>query len=403
MLKLLHTSDWHLGKKLFKKERSQEHQMFLDWLLDTIKEQSIDVLLIAGDIFDSPTPPNSALKMYYDFLAAVAKFECLVYLISGNHDSAGLLESTDAILHEKNINVSTKLHEDYSKHCVQILNKDKTESIRLKTLPYFRSHEILQWTSTYYDLSKLGFEERIKAISATLKKFLDFWPPDLVDGPCILMSHHLFGNFLEAGSEQSLSLSGLDSIPVELLKEFDYVALGHIHKTQYIRKNPPVLYPGSPLPMRFSESNNKSISIIKVQSQEITHELISIPVFKPLIQARCHSDNIKNCIDELKEQHKDHCYLELLIDMDGPMAGTIDQVRSLLEHSSIELLSYIPQYEQQTSQDSIRSSEVHNYGMEELFEKYYKIKFPENKISKRLHEDFITLLNDINQESNENS
>lgn len=403
MLKLLHTSDWHLGKKLFKKERHPEHQQFLDWLLSTIQEHAIDVLLIAGDIFDSPNPPNTALKMYYDFLADVAKCECQVYLISGNHDSAGLLESTQAILQDKSINVSTKLHDDYSKHCFQILNKDKTESIRLKTLPYFRSHEILQWTSKNFDLSQLSIDDRVQAITATLKGFLDFWPESLEDGRSILMSHHLFGSFLEAGSEQSLSLSGLDSIPVSLLKNFDYIALGHIHKTQYICKSPPVIYPGSPIPMRFSESNDKSISIISINSNELTHELIKIPVFIPLIQVKCSVDDIKTKLQELKELQKSDCYLELIVNMDAPQAGTMDNVRTLLDGSCIQLLSFIPQYEQQLQENTISSSEVHNYGMEELFEKYFQQKFPEVSIPANLRDDFKTLLGDIYQESNENT
>jgi exonuclease SbcD len=412
MLKLLHTSDWHLGKKLFKKERTEEHEQFLSWLLELLKKEDIDVLLIAGDIFDSPTPPNYALKMYYDFLAEASKLNCKVYIISGNHDSAGLLLSTHSFLKDKEIHVDTTLQSDFSKHCHQVYNKDGSHSVVLKTLPYFRSHEILEWASTDYDLSKLDHEDRISAISNTLKKFLDFWPKETLkeidSTPRLLMSHHLFGSFIEAGSEQSLSLSGLDSIPVSLLEDFDYVALGHIHKTQYIRKNPPVIYPGSPIAMRFSESNKKSVSLIEVSkdsqkdTSKLSHKLIEIPIFKALIQKRCALEELDEILNQIINDNastpKMQCYLELIVEMNGPQAGTIDKVRAYLENTNIELLSFIPQYK--TSELSqLTSSEIHSYRIDELFEKYYQTKFPEKKMSTQLRQDFKDLIQQIQTEN----
>ena len=406
MLKLLHTSDWHLGKKLFKKERTEEHQQFLDWLLNLLREEAIDVLLIAGDIFDSPNPPNSALKMYYDFLAQVTKLNCKVYLISGNHDSAGLLQSTSAFLQEKDVYIDTHLKNDFSLHCHRIYNADKSISIALKTLPYFRGHEILEWASQDYDLSKLEHDDRVEAISNTLKKFLNYWPKDMLEVPQILMSHHLFGSFIEAGSEQSLSLSGLDSIPVSMLKNYDYVALGHIHKTQYISHTPTVIYPGSPIPMRFSESNNKCVSIIQVNKDQsayqLSHQLIDIPIFKYLIQKKCAlqqlDDVLKNLISEQSKQSHKECFLELIVQMDEPMPGTVDRIRNQLENSNIELLSFIPQY--QTSEyEQLTSSDVHSYALEELFEKYYQQKYPEKEISSILKQDFLDLIQKIQDEN----
>ncbi len=101
-MKVLHTSDWHLGKRLEQCERTDEHQQFLDWLLQTIRHQEIAVLIIAGDVFDTGTPSNTALKQYYDFLWALRTTSCReVIVIGGNHDSVSTLNAPRYLLYSK--------------------------------------------------------------------------------------------------------------------------------------------------------------------------------------------------------------------------------------------------------------------------------------------------------------
>lgn len=400
-LKILHTSDWHLGKKLFKKDRVFEHEQFLDWLIQTIKIHDIDALLIAGDIFDSVNPPNSALKMYYDFLANVAQLGVGTYIISGNHDSSGLIKSAQAILEDKDIKLSTHLEYNITEHCEKIWSKDKSFYIRLKSLPYFRNYEILNWISSQQSLINIDHDERVNLISNTLKHFFDSWPDDYNDKyPSILMAHHLFGNFIEAGSEQALSLSGLDSIPVELIKNFDYVALGHIHKTQYISKAPVVLYPGSPIPMRFSESNKKAISLLKCSSEKIEHELIDIPNFITLIQLKTNLKDIFKDLEKLILNTSKTSYLELILEMDKPSSGITDLVREKLLNSNIELLSFCPQFSQdKDNKATLRESQ--SFNIEDLFKLYYQEKFHSSEVDNELLEEFHNLLEIVRNEDSQ--
>jgi exonuclease SbcD len=399
-IRILHTSDWHLGKKLFKRERTQEHQAFLSWLLSVIKEREVDALLIAGDIFDSPTPPTSALKMYYDFLAQLSELNCHAYIISGNHDSAGLLQSTQSLLNDKNIFLNTSLAPDYSLHCHKIWDKEHKSYVKLKSLPYFRNHELLDWVKNSFDLSQITLDNKVEILTKTLTDFFHYWPESFDDmAPSILMGHHLFGSFIEAGSEQSLSLSGLDSIPSSLLKDFQYVALGHIHKTQYICHEPPMVYPGSPMAMRFSESNQKTVSLIECQGQELEHELLAIPVFKPLIQKKCDVSEVDRILCQIMEENKNQdAYLELMVQMDSPRSGLTDHIRDVLKDSHIELLSFIPQY-QVEEQENIVSSDIHQYGIQDLFEKYYQQKFPDQNIPQELLSDFKDLIDEVGHEN----
>src|SRR3954470_14268033 len=114
MLKVLHTADWHLGKRLENCDRTEEHQYFLDWLIKELDNQSIDVLIIAGDIFDSNSPSNTSLKQYYDFLRKVNATSCQdVIIIGGNHDSVSTLNAPKELLAFFNVHIVGGVPDDF--------------------------------------------------------------------------------------------------------------------------------------------------------------------------------------------------------------------------------------------------------------------------------------------------
>jgi exonuclease SbcD len=213
-MRLLHTSDWHLGKRLFKLDRAQEHGLFLEWLIEIIKQKEIDILLIAGDVFDTPTPPHQALETFYNFLHRVStETKTQTLIIAGNHDSGLLLEAPSKILAPHRVKVWGKLSEKQEDHWIRIGNID------ICAIPFFRSFELLPQ----------GEGDALLALKSYLSRQRE--------GMQLLMLHHLAGIYEAAGSEQVITLSGVDSIPSEILKTFDYVALGHIHKPQKIAPN----------------------------------------------------------------------------------------------------------------------------------------------------------------------
>ena len=108
--KVLHTSDWHLGKKLYRLSRIEEQKLFLNWLSDLIITENIDALFIAGDIFDTPNPPSNALKIYFQFLKNVTdNSHCHIYIIAGNHDSGRFLEAPSGLLEDHRVTVIGQL------------------------------------------------------------------------------------------------------------------------------------------------------------------------------------------------------------------------------------------------------------------------------------------------------
>jgi exonuclease SbcD len=270
-VRILHTSDWHLGKKLYKKERVEEHQLFLQWLLEQIPANKIEVLVIAGDVFDTPIPTTTSLTLFFKFLKDLESYSedkggplKKVLILAGNHDSAKLLESPRPFLNQKFIKVVGSLRAPDSLEEKDILAwqhqygeriiKDNKEYF-FCLLPFFRTREILDnpWLKLELE-NKSKLEKEEISIDETLLLSLELFLKNLtpskeniqLNQKKILIGHHLFGSFISAGSEQSVALSGLDSLPLTTFQNWDLLLLGHIHKYQVVRKDPPAIYCGSP-------------------------------------------------------------------------------------------------------------------------------------------------------------
>lgn len=393
--KVLHTSDWHLGKKLFKQSRLQEQKLFLNWLTETIIERDISILLISGDIFDVPNPPNEATKLYFSFLNEVSeRSKCEVVIIPGNHDSSAFISAPLEILKKHKIHIISGLNNYKEKNIVQIQGDSNVE---IKALPYFRTYEL------YNEIEEIYEKVEPDLIESYLKDFFNYWPCHNTQSYKIIMGHHAFGSFSATGSEQALMLSGLESIPTHWLGDnFDYMALGHIHKPQSIDKNKNVFYSGSPIPLRFSEKHNKKCNLITIEGNKGEVSFIDIPTFRHIIQIKTTKDKIFSDIDKALEGIKNEleAFIEIIIKLDEPDNKFNDQVFDYINNKSAKLLSFIPEYTKSTEhEDSIGTDIIYNNNISELFQIYYKQKYPESsEVPKQLLKNFVTNLEELNNE-----
>ncbi len=373
-MKILHTSDWHLGKRLMKLDRGEEHEGFLNWLLDTLKSEKIDLLLVAGDIFDVPNPPHQSLELFYKFLHRVSvetKTETLI--IAGNHDSGILLDAPKELLKTHRVKVWGKLSQNPADHWTTISN-----AFDVCALPFFRSFELLPQ----------GEGDAIEA----LKKYV----VREKSRPTLLLFHHLAGIYESSGSEQVVSLSGVDSIPVELLKDFDYVALGHIHKPQKISEN--AYYSGSPIPLRFSETLAKSVMILDLNDSKISISKLPIPVLRPLHLVKAEIGNWKEKLEALPEWKGLTPMVELQLTLKEPQLGISEEIREVLLKKGMELLSFIPLYE--TSENKREKREdLFELSPTDLFADYYSFRYPGETLSDEVKEDFKALLTKVKDAS----
>ena len=287
-MKVLHTADWHLGKKLEGEDRVEEHQQFLDWLLVVLNEQQVDVLLIAGDVFDTGMPSNQSLKQYYSFLWQVKNTCCKhVIIVGGNHDSVSTLNAPKEILKHLDIHIIGGVPEHFEEQLIEIKNKVGEVELLICAVPFLRDKDIkLSMAGETLDEK----EWRIKqAVVEYYERFVPFVQPYQTKQIPIIATGHLFaaGAVATPESEKDIFVGNLGQIGAEQFpKAFNYVALGHLHKPQMVNKNPNIRYSGSPIALSFSENNDpKQVLILTIDKTGVNNiETISIPGLRPLIR-----------------------------------------------------------------------------------------------------------------------
>lgn len=383
-LKILHTSDWHLGKKIYKTSRLEEQKLFLDWLLDFIIQEDIDALIVAGDIFDTPRPSDQTLHVYFNFLEnLVKKTSTHLYLISGNHDSGRFLEAPKAILDRDRIHLNGIFDPTLPIESYQHRLSDGDQSSALITLmPYFRSFDLAIAPESEAREQQDTDEQILHGLAHFFQSAAANWQNEVEKH--LLVAHHLFGSFQAAGSEQGLNLSGLETIPLSLLDQhFDYVALGHIHNPQWVKhQNPKTRYSGSPIAFRFSETKEKSITYLVIDKDRLDAKAVAIPCFRPLIQLKTtqqtYLEEMQLLLKELPSATLP-ALIEVYCEISSPQAGLADTLRQMCQGFACELVSVqtFMSKDKTQDEDQIKHRPLLST-TESLFELFYQQKFPES-------------------------
>ena len=257
-MKFLHLADLHIGKKLNEYPLFDDQRFVLEQALKLAKNEQVDAILIAGDVYDSSAPSAEAMDFYDWFLNELHKLSCPIITISGNHDSAERLNVASSILRESQIFIVTKIEDALSPIAVKGVN--------IYPLPYFRPSDV----NRAFDVECRSYESAMKEVLSRIKL-------DEVQAN-ILLTHQAIlplGLKIEAsGSETSLdideggSVGGSEAIDVSLFKRFDYLALGHIHKAQSIAAN--ARYPGALLKYHVKEASAKrSFTIVDIEEKNV--------------------------------------------------------------------------------------------------------------------------------------
>ncbi|QRO14310.1 exonuclease SbcCD subunit D C-terminal domain-containing protein [Moraxella osloensis] len=299
MLTLLHTSDWHLGRRLYGKPRYDEFKQFLDWQLQTLREQKVDVLLIAGDIFDTTAPSNQAQNLYYDFLSQVCDTDCRhVIIVAGNHDSASFLEAPKQLLKSFNIHIIGSMTDTPTDEVITLLDKAGQPELIVMAVPYLRDRDV----RTVGHGERLDDKERklAQGIKAHYAQIADIAIAQQAQLKAkykrsipIVATGHLFtvgGQTMEGDGVRDLYVGSLGSIGAEIFHpQIDYVALGHLHIPQAVGGQPHIRYAGSPIAMGFGESRQqKQVHLLRFDANP---DLLSQPLQtltiqkKPLVSA----------------------------------------------------------------------------------------------------------------------
>ena len=306
-MKILHTADWHLGKKLHKYELSKDHQLFLDWLINFIQEQNIDLLLISGDVFDLANPPIEARAMYYWFLRQMIQLKCKIIITGGNHDSAQMLDAPKDILNLLDITVVGGAINPIENEVIVL------ENLVVCAVPYLRDADLRQAIEGESGASRVeNVRLGIKKHYDTLAEICQEKYPNL---PKIAMGHLYAHGVSTSESEREIQIGNEAGIDSDCFSQtFDYVALGHIHRPQIIGGNERIRYSGSPIPLSFSEKNDQKIVLFLEVSDNKIQEIktIDVPKFRDL-------KRISGTLEEVKSKliaHQNEAQLQAFLEVE---------------------------------------------------------------------------------------
>lgn len=285
-MRLIHTSDWHLGQLFFTKSRAAEHQAFLGWLIDQVEAHQVDAVVVAGDIFDTGAPPSYARQLYNRFVVDLQRTGCQLIVLGGNHDSVATLNESRELLACLNTTVIANVKADHRPQLCVLNQRDGTPGALLCAIPFLRPRDLLLSRAGQSGSEKqLALQEAIAAHYHTLhQSALEKRDQLGLPLPIIATGHLTTVGVSTTDSVRDIYIGTLDAFPAQAFPPVDYIALGHIHRAQCVAKTEHIRYSGSPIPLSFDEANNqKSVYLLEFDGGALAGvDTLPVPVTQPL-------------------------------------------------------------------------------------------------------------------------
>ena len=296
-MKILHTSDWHLGQSFFTKSRKNEHAAFLKWLLQQVEVHQIDAIIVAGDVFDTGTPPSYARELYHAFIGELQGMQCTLVVLGGNHDSVSVLNESKALLKYLNSHVIASTYGELSEQVITLNDRKGQPSAVLCAVPFIRPRDVLVSEAGQSGTDKrqaLGgaikqhygalYHEALSLRASIEEKQGEEGSKNSAAIPIIATGHLTALGVSQSESVRDIYIGTLEGFDAKGFPPADYIALGHIHRPQKVAKTEHIRYSGSPIPLSFDELNTqKQVVLITFESESTTPTISTLPV--PRFQA----------------------------------------------------------------------------------------------------------------------
>ena len=394
MIRILHTADWHLGQTFFGYDRMEEHEVFLNWLADELRQKEIDALIIAGDVFDVSNPSAASQSMYYQFIYRVTAENpyLQIVIVAGNHDSAARLEAPLPLLQAMRTEVRGVVRKleggeiDYDHLTVELKNRKGEVELLCMAVPFLRQGD-------YPAVQTEGnpYAEGVCELYAQLLQRL--WKRR-TENQAILAIGHLQATGSEIAekdySERTV-IGGLECVSPEAFSEqIAYTALGHIHKAQRVSGRENVRYAGSPIPMSFAEKHYHhgvvmvtfdggcAVDIERLECPKLI-PLVSVPNGEPVSP-----EAILEALKELPETEAVAPYLEVKVLLEEPEPMLRQEIEEALADKNYRLARIVSTYRTETG-NTTKENENWKRGLQEMsplqiaqsaFEKIYQVEMP---------------------------
>ncbi|MEB8476421.1 MULTISPECIES: exonuclease SbcCD subunit D C-terminal domain-containing protein [Acidithiobacillus] len=343
-MRVLHTSDWHIGRTLYGRKRYEEFEAFLTWLAETIQQNEIDALLVAGDVFDTSAPSNRAQELYYRFLCRVAASSCRhVVVVAGNHDSPSFLNAPKELLKALDVHVVGSSTDSPEDEVLVLRNEQDAPELIVCAVPYLRDRDIrVAEAGESVEDKERKLIDGIRTHYAAIAALAEQKREELgVDIPIVAMGH-LFtagGQTVDGDGVRELYVGSLAHVTAGIFPAcFNYLALGHLHVPQKVNGSETIRYSGSPLPMGFGEAKQqKSVCQVEFHSTAASVQLIDVPIFQKLERVKGGWDGISNRILELSARDSQG-WLEVIYEGDEVIGDLRERLEAAISGTQMEIL-----------------------------------------------------------------
>jgi len=371
-MRIIHTADWHLGQFFYSKSRAREHQAFLDWLLDQIVQHQVDALIIAGDLFDTGSPPSYAREMFNRFVVALQPSGCQLVVLAGNHDSVATLNESRELLACLNTQVITSATPQGEQQVLTLKQRDGAPGALLCAIPYLRPRDILRSQA-----GQSGREKQISLLEAIEQHYQHCFAAaqaqrDAQDVtlPIIATGHLTTVGVTKSDSVRDIYIGKLDAFPAQAFPPADYIALGHIHRAQRIANSEHIRYSGSPIPLSFDElGREKSVFLLEFSTTLDTVTPLTIPHFQPMQMLKGSMAEIEHQLAQFSASASEQpVWLDIEITTQEYLSDLQRRIEALTENLPVEVLLVRRSREQrQRSLERLENETLSELKVEDVF------------------------------------
>lgn len=346
-MRLLHTSDWHLGQHFMGKSRQAEHQALIDWLLEQVVAQAVDAVLIAGDIFDTGTPPSYARELYNQLVVRLHAAGVALLLLGGNHDSVATLgESRDLFARLGTTVIATS--GEPAERVLVLPQRDGTPGCIVGAIPFIRPRDVQQSQAGQSAEDKQqSLQQAIQAHYAAVHAAALAHQAELETSlgrrlPLLLTGHLTTVGASASESVREIYVGALEAFPTSAFPPADYIALGHIHRPQKVGGLEHIRYCGSPLPLGFDEARqDKEMLLVEFDAGDLrTITPLPVPRFQGLVAIGGNLASLRGAIGAAAAEgtRERPAWLEITVDEDDYLADLPARLEELTAGWPVEVL-----------------------------------------------------------------
>ncbi|WP_338464357.1 exonuclease subunit SbcD [Franconibacter daqui] len=401
-MRILHTSDWHLGQNFYTKSRAAEHQAFLDWLLEAAVEHQADAIIVAGDIFDTGSPPSYARELYNRFVVKLQATQCQLIVLAGNHDSVATLNESRELLACLNTRVIASAQQDPASQAIILNRRDGAPGAVLCPIPFLRPRDILRSRG-----GQSGSEKQQQLLEAITQHYEQCYNAACAlrgeqTLPIIATGHLTTVGVTKSDAVRDIYIGTLDAFPAHLFPAADYIALGHIHRAQKVAASDHIRYSGSPIALSFDETGKeKSVFLVEFAEGKLRDvTALPVPVSQPLAVVKGTLEEIAQALNQWRDAPAGpKVWLDIEIATEQFLHDMQRQITQLTEDLPVEVVLLRRSRElREKNLGTLQTETLSELGVEEVFERRLQQEQLEEEEARRLRTLFAQTLESLHQE-----